>query len=99
MWPIRGVLAGRAAAGETGPGATLAIFTLLGSWNDLWPLIAINREELYTIQLGLANFQGAHRTQWQLLMAGNVVATLPLILFLVAHKQFVATMTFSGLKG
>lgn len=81
--------------------ATLAIFTLLGSWNDLiWPLIAINREELYTILLGLANFQGAHRTQWQLLMAGNVVATLPLILFsLIAQKQFVATMTFSGLKG
>lgn len=81
--------------------ATLAIFTLLGSWNDLiWPLIAINREELYTIQLGLANFQGAHRTQWQLLMAGHVVATLPLIVFfLIAQKQFVATMTFSGLKG
>lgn len=81
--------------------ATLAIFTLLGSWNDLiWPLIAINNEDLYTIQLGLANFQGQHRTQWQLLMAGNVVATLPLIVFfLIAQKQFVATMTFSGLKG
>ena len=81
--------------------ATLAIFTLLGSWNDLiWPHIAINREELYTIQLGLANSQGADRTQWQLLIAGNVVATLPLILFfLIAQKQFVATMTFSGLKG
>jgi len=35
-----------------------------------------------------------------LLMAGNVVATLPLILFfLFAQKQFIATMTFSGLKG
>lgn len=81
--------------------ATLAIFTLLGSWNDLiWPLIAINNEDLYTIQLGLANFQGQHRTQWQLLMAGNVVATLPLIVFfLIAQKQFVAAMTFSGLKG
>jgi multiple sugar transport system permease protein len=81
--------------------ATLAIFTLLGSWNDLvWPLIAINNEQAFTIQLGLADFQGTRRTAWSLLMAGNVVATLPLILFfLFAQRQFVATMTFSGLKG
>ena len=81
--------------------ATLAIFTLLGSWNDLvWPLIAINNEHNFTLQLGLANFQGTRRTQWSLLMAGNVVATTPLILFfLFAQRQFVATMTFSGLKG
>jgi multiple sugar transport system permease protein len=81
--------------------ATLAIFTLLGSWNDLiWPLIAINDEQWYTLQLGLANFQGTRRTQWQLLMAGNVIATLPLLIgFVAAQRQFVATMTFSGLKG
>ena len=81
--------------------ATLAIFTLLGSWNDLvWPLIAINNTDAFTLQLGLANFQGTRRTQWSLLMAGNVVATLPLIVFfLIAQKQFIATMTFTGLKG
>jgi multiple sugar transport system permease protein len=81
--------------------ATLAIFTLLGSWNDLvWPLIAINDQSAYTLQLGLATFQGTRQTDWQLLMAGNVVATLPLILFfLFAQKQFVQTMTFTGLRG
>lgn len=81
--------------------ATLAIFTLLGAWNDLvWPLIAINNSQAFTLQLGIVNFQGVHRTDWSLLMAGNVVATLPLILFFtVAQKQFVATMSFSGLKG
>jgi len=81
--------------------ATLAIFTLLGSWNDLiWPLIAITDDQWYTLQLGLANFQGQRRTEWQLLMAGNVVATLPLLVgFVVAQRHFVATMTFSGLKG
>ncbi len=81
--------------------ATLAIFTLLGSWNDLiWPLVAISDEQWYTLQLGLANFQGQRRTEWQLLMAGNVVATLPLLIgFVVAQRHFVATMTFSGLKG
>ncbi len=81
--------------------ATLAIFTLLGSWNDLiWPLVAISDEQWYTLQLGLANFQGQRRTEWQLLMAGNVIATLPLLVgFVAAQRQFVATMTFSGLKG
>ncbi len=81
--------------------ATLAIFTLLGSWNDLiWPLIAINNEDLFTVQLGIANFQGTRRTQWSLLMAGNVIATAPLIaFFLFAQKHFIATMTMSGLKG
>ena len=81
--------------------ATLAIFTILGAWNDLiWPLVVIGSEHNYTIQLGLANFQGTRRTQWSLLMAGNVVATMPLIIaFVVAQKHFVATMTFSGLKG
>jgi multiple sugar transport system permease protein len=81
--------------------ATLTIFTLLGAWNDLiWPLIAISNEHWYTIQLGLANFQGQRRTEWSLLMAGNVVATMPLIIaFLLAQRHFVATMSFSGLKG
>lgn len=81
--------------------ATLAIFTLLGAWNDLiWPLIAINNQQAFTLQLGIANFQGAHQTDWSLIMAGNVIATLPLILFfLFAQRQFIATMTFSGLKG
>jgi len=81
--------------------ATLAIFTLLSSWNDLvWPLIAINDPDAFTLQLGITNFQGARRTDWSLLMASNVVATLPLIaFFVVAQKQFIATMTFTGVKG
>jgi multiple sugar transport system permease protein len=66
----------------------------------LWPLIAINDPNKYTIQLGLINFQGAHHVDWQELMACNVVATAPLVLgFLFAQRQFVQTMSFSGLKG
>lgn len=81
--------------------ATLAIFTLLSSWNDLiWPLIAINNDDFFTVQLGIANFQSTRRTDWSLLMAGNVIATAPLVLFfLFAQKQFVQTMTMSGMKG
>ncbi|MFI5908862.1 carbohydrate ABC transporter permease [Dactylosporangium sp. NPDC051541] len=81
--------------------ATLAVFTLLSSWNDLlWPLVAISDDHKYTLQVGLASFQGMRRTEWSQLMAGNVVATMPLVLaFLLAQKRFVATMTLSGLKG
>lgn len=81
--------------------ATLAIFTLLSSWNDLvWPLIAISNDQFFTVQLGIADFQGTRRTQWSLLMAANVVATAPLVLFfLFAQKHFIATMTMSGMKG
>jgi multiple sugar transport system permease protein len=81
--------------------ATLAVFTLLNSWNDLiWPLTAISNQDHFTIQVGLTSFQGSRRTQWSALMAGNVVATMPLIIgFLMAQRHFIATMTFSGLKG
>jgi multiple sugar transport system permease protein len=80
--------------------ATLAVFTLLSSWNDLlWPLVAISDDTRFTLQVGLANFQGTRRTEWSQLMAGNVIATLPLIIaFLLAQRRFIATMTFTGLK-
>ncbi|MEV6638334.1 carbohydrate ABC transporter permease [Actinoplanes sp. NPDC051470] len=81
--------------------ATLAVFTLLSSWNDLlWPLVAISDDAKFTMQVGLASFQGTRRTEWAELMAGNVIATMPLIIaFLIAQKKFIATMTFTGLKG
>jgi multiple sugar transport system permease protein len=81
--------------------ATLAVFTLLSSWNDLlWPLIAISDDARFTLQVGLTSFQGTRRTEWSQLMAGNVIATMPLILaFLFAQKRFIATMSFTGLKG
>jgi multiple sugar transport system permease protein len=80
---------------------TLAIITLLWSWNDLlWPLVAISDDTRFTLQVGLANFQGMRRTGWSQLMAGNVLATMPLILaFLFAQRKFIATMTFTGIKG
>ncbi|MBX2977390.1 MAG: carbohydrate ABC transporter permease [Ignavibacteriaceae bacterium] len=80
--------------------ATLAIFTFMGVFNDfIWALICINSEELKTVQLGLATFRDKYLTQWDLLMAGSVTATLPiLIVFFIAQKYFIQGITLSGMK-
>jgi multiple sugar transport system permease protein len=81
--------------------ATVAVLTFLSTWNDLsWPLIAINHDTQYTLQLGLTTFQGQHHTRWSAVMAGNVITVLPvLVAFLLAQKTFVQSLTSSGLKG
>ena len=81
--------------------ATLAVITFLYTWNDfLWPLIVIQSDTHMTLQLGLATLQGAHATRWTLLMAGNVMATLPmLVAFVVAQRQFVTSIAAAGVKG
>jgi multiple sugar transport system permease protein len=81
--------------------ATLAVITFLWNWNDfLWPLVVIQSESNMTLQLGLSTFQGAHSTAWTLLMAGNVLAVLPMLLvFLLAQRQFVDSIAASGVKG
>jgi len=80
---------------------TVAVLTFLTTWNDLaWPLIAINNDHNYTLQLGLTTFQGQHRTQWAAVMAGNMITVLPvLIAFLAAQRTFIQSLTSSGVKG
>ncbi len=80
--------------------ATLAVFTFMAVFNDfLWALIVIHSEELRTVQLGLAVFQDRHTTEWDLLMAGSVMATLPiLIVFFLAQNYFIKGITLSGMK-
>jgi multiple sugar transport system permease protein len=81
--------------------ATLAALTFLISWNDLlWPLIAINSENTFTLPLGLTSFQGQHRTDWAAVMAGNVITAAPvLIAFLFAQRTFIQSLTSSAVKG
>jgi len=80
---------------------TVAVLTFLATWNDLaWPLIAINNDHSYTLQLGLTTFQGQHRTQWSAVMAGNMITVLPvLVAFLAAQRTFIQSLTSSAVKG
>ena len=81
--------------------ATLAIFNFQATWNDfLWPLVITNTESMRTIPIGLSSFQGQYSTEWHLLMAGSVVALLPvLLIYIVGQKWFVQGITLSGLGG
>ena len=80
--------------------AALGIFTFTYQWDNFyWPLIIVSSEELRTLPLGLALFVVRNRTVWDLLMAGSVVATLPvLIVFLLFQRHFVRGIAMSGLK-
>ena len=81
--------------------ATLAALTFVDSWNNfLWPLIAITSTGQMTLPLGLATFQGAHSTDWTLLMAGNVMSLAPmLVIFVIAQRFFVRSVAATGLAG
>jgi multiple sugar transport system permease protein len=81
--------------------AATAIFTFTYAWEDfLWPLIVVSSSDKYTAPLGLALFVVKNRTSWNLLMAGSVVATLPMIVtFLVFQRRFIQGISMSGLKG
>jgi len=81
--------------------AALAVFTFQGTWNDfLWPLVVTGSDKMRTIPIGLSYFVGQYSTAWNLLMAGSVLALLPvLILYLFAQKTFVQGITLSGMGG
>ncbi|WP_172371993.1 carbohydrate ABC transporter permease [Sporosarcina jiandibaonis] len=71
--------------------ATVAVFSFNGAWNDfLGPLLYLNDESLYTLQLGLQVFKGEMNTQWNYLMAGSLLVLLPVILlFFFFQKYFI----------
>ena len=81
--------------------AALAIFTFQATWNDfLWPLVVTGSDEMRTIPIGLSYFVGQYGTSWNLLMAGSVIALLPvLVIYLLAQKTFVQGITLTGMGG
>ncbi|NJK34330.1 MAG: carbohydrate ABC transporter permease [Oscillatoriales cyanobacterium SM2_2_1] len=80
---------------------TLALFTFIGEWNDLFkPLMFTTRPELTTVQITLSSFQELYTANWSLLMAAVAIATLPvLVLFLIGQKSLLSGLTATGLKG
>ncbi|MBN1964571.1 MAG: carbohydrate ABC transporter permease [Anaerolineae bacterium] len=84
------------------PALTLVVvFTFVDVWNDfLQPLIYLNDPNMFTVSLGLSFFQGQRETNWNLLMAGSLMAIIPpLLLFFFAQKQLIGGISVQGLKG
>ncbi len=81
--------------------SALAIFTFLFQWNSfLFPLVVTNSVDMNTLTVGLRTLQGQYNTAWTLLMAGSVVALLPVLLvFVVAQRYFIRGITLTGLGG
>ena len=80
---------------------TLAILGMLNTWKDLmWPLINNSQADKMTLAAGLAMLIGEHTTYYEQVMAGGVIAVLPLIvLFVIFQRQFVQGIAHSGIKG
>lgn len=80
---------------------TLALFVFLGSWNDfMWPLIILADQELYTLPVALAALSREHVQDNELMMAGAVVTTLPvLILFLALQRYYLSGLLTGSVKG
>jgi multiple sugar transport system permease protein len=80
--------------------AATAIFTFQGAWEDfLWPLIIISNPDRYTAPLGLALFVVKNETSWNLLFAGSVMSTLPMIvIFIIFQRKFIQGIALSGIK-
>jgi alpha-1,4-digalacturonate transport system permease protein len=80
--------------------AVLAIFSIMWRWNEfLWPLIVLSRQEVFTLQIGLAAFQGEMDTSWNLLLAMTVVTLLPITLVFAFLQRFITTgIASTGMK-
>lgn len=81
--------------------SALAIFTFLGNWTAFfWPLISITSSELYTLPVGLTSFAVEQSIQWEMIMTGAALATIPtLIVFLLLQRYIVRGVMLAGLKG
>jgi len=79
----------------------VALFYFVGSWNDfLGPLVFLNHQSDYTLQLGLQMFQSQHGgTPWNLVMAASILVITPvMLLYLAARRFFVEGVATQGLK-
>jgi multiple sugar transport system permease protein len=80
---------------------TLAVFTLLGTWNDfMWPLIVLTDKDLYTLPVALATLSREHVPDNELMMAGSVLTIVPVLLvFLALQRYYMEGLLVGSVKG
>ena len=74
---------------------------MVGSWNNFFlPLVVLNSERLYTLPLGVQQFQGEFMTDWAKVLAYVSLALVPAVAFyLVAERHIIAGLTAGSVKG
>ncbi|WP_242907359.1 carbohydrate ABC transporter permease [Actinomadura terrae] len=80
---------------------TMLLLTTMWTWNEfLLPLVIINSDEaLRTAPLGLSFFQGTHKTDYSLLMAGALIIAAPIVIvYVFLQRQFIAGMLSGAIK-
>ena len=80
--------------------STLCIMTFLNRWNEFFePLIYLNSSKLYTLPLALSMLSDGQTTEWSLIMAASVLASIPLlVVFFAAQNKFIDSIAMSGIK-
>lgn len=80
--------------------ATVAINAFVMSWEEfLFADVIMTDDSKITVQVGLANFFGEFTTQWDLVMAASVVASVPtIVLFAIAQRRLVSGLAVGGVK-
>jgi len=79
----------------------MTILQALGNWNNfLWPLIVLRTDDKLTIPIGLSTLLTPYGNNYEMLLAGSVLAVLPiLILFVFFQRYFISGLTVGGVKG
>lgn len=80
--------------------AVLAIVTFMWAWTNLiWPLVATNTADMFTLTVGLAGIPSQHVIDWGLLTAGAFLSVIPIIIiFLFYQRGFIAGLTMGAVK-
>jgi multiple sugar transport system permease protein len=81
--------------------AAFAIFHFMWNWDwFLWPLIIVNKPDLFTLPLGLASFMMSRGVTYDQFMAAASLAVIPTILvFIIGQKQIIRGIALTGMKG
>lgn len=80
---------------------TIAVFTFNGTWNDYFgPMLYLNDEMMYTLQLGLRTFRGSAGVEWQKFMAASLIVLIPtVVLYFFMQKYIIQSVAIGGVKG